>query len=68
VLARACRQGREWQLDDYFVLDSNALMKELYQKKRLSTQQLETLKRFIVEKEESRVSAKLHQDLESDSE
>jgi hypothetical protein len=57
---------REWQLDGYFVLDSNALMKELYQKRTLNTQQLETLKRFIVEKEESRVTVKLKQDTERD--
>jgi acetone carboxylase gamma subunit len=60
--------AREWQLDDYFVLDTHALMKELYQKKRLSTKQLETLKRYVLEKEESRVTVKLSQDVQEDGE
>jgi CRISPR/Cas system-associated exonuclease Cas4 (RecB family) len=58
--------ARTWRLDDYFDLNTNMLMKEIYQKKRLEPEQLEQLKRYVVEKEESRVTVKLHQDIDDD--
>jgi len=52
--------AREWKLDEYFDLNTRALMKELYQKKRLLPDQLEKLKVYVHEKEESRVTPKLN--------
>jgi len=57
--------ARSWQLDDYFDLNTNTLMKEIYQKKRLEPEQLQQLQRFVIEKEESRVTVKLHQETEN---
>jgi CRISPR/Cas system-associated exonuclease Cas4 (RecB family) len=68
AFADLSHSARQWQLDDYFVLDTHALMKELYQKKRLSTEQMETLKQYVVEKEESRITVKLSQEIQEDTE
>jgi putative RecB family exonuclease len=53
--------ARELGLEDYFVLDGRALMKEIVQKQRLSAEGLEQLSKFVAEKEESRVTVKLEQ-------
>jgi RecB family exonuclease len=50
--------ARELQLDDYFDLNTRALMKEVYQKKRLPPNQLEKLRAYVHEIEESRVTSK----------
>ena len=50
--------AREWKLDDYFDLNTRALMKEVYQKKRLPPDQLEKLRAYVHETEESRVTPK----------
>ncbi|MEW5993103.1 MAG: PD-(D/E)XK nuclease family protein [Candidatus Zixiibacteriota bacterium] len=52
----------EMGLDEYFSLDTNALMKQLYQAGRLTAEQFERLKQFVVETEESRVTARLKRD------
>jgi len=51
--------ARELGLDDYFVLDGRALMKEIIQKQRLNEEGLEKLRKFVARKEESRVTVKL---------
>lgn len=64
-LSSLCRQ---LGLDEYFSLDPRALMKEVYQRKRLSDEQLKLLEAFIVEKERSRVTAKLDAEPQDGSE
>lgn len=39
--------ARQYKLDDYFKLDSNALMKDVYSKKRLDNDQLLKLEEFV---------------------
>ena len=51
--------ARELGLDDYFVLDGRALMKEIIQKQRLNEEGLEQLRKYVARKEESRVTVKL---------
>ncbi|MEW6411671.1 MAG: PD-(D/E)XK nuclease family protein [Candidatus Zixiibacteriota bacterium] len=58
---------RELGLDDYFVVDGNGLMRSVYSKRRLNDEQLEKLKNFVIEKEESRVTATLSNESEDDS-
>jgi hypothetical protein len=58
--------SRELKLDDYFTLDGNGLMREVFAKRRLPDEQLELLGKFVVEKEESRVTARLNLETEND--
>lgn len=58
AFAELSHLARQLDLDEYFVLDGKALMKELYQKQRLSEQQLKKLQAFVVEKERSVVTAR----------
>lgn len=51
--------ARELDLDEYMKLDGNALMKQVYQKNLLSEEALEKLKKFVLEKEETRVAVKM---------
>ena len=51
--------ARTWGLEDYFTLDTRALMKQVYQKQRLTEEQQVQLKEFIVDDTITRVTAKL---------
>ncbi len=62
LFASLSRLARELQLDNYFDLNGKALMKEVYRKKRLPPDQLEKLKKYVIEVEESRVTSKLDRD------
>ncbi len=57
--------ARQLDLDEYFVLDGKALMKDVYRKRRLDEEELVKLKEFVVEAEHPRVTAKLKQERES---
>ena len=64
---------REWglqeeSLQDFFELNARALMKEVYRKERLDPDQMEQLKRFVVEKERPSVRAKPDRDPGTDTE
>jgi len=48
AFAELNRKARELGLDDYFVIDGNALMKEVYAKKRLPEDKLDILRPFVV--------------------
>ena len=50
--------ARKLGLEEFFELNGRALMKDLYRKERLAAEQLEKLKPFVREDEESRVTAK----------
>lgn len=58
---------RQIGLDEFFKLDSPALMKEGIIKRRLSEDQIEHLKRFIIEKESTRFNIKLFSDYEQEN-
>ncbi len=60
--------SRELKLDDYFVLDGNGLMRDVFSKKRLPDELLNLLKKYVVEKEESRVTARLNLESGNDDE
>jgi putative RecB family exonuclease len=64
-LTNLCRQ---LGLDEYFQVDTRALMKEVYQKKRLPQDQLKLLDEFVVEVERSRVTARLNSPVEIEDE
>ena len=57
---------RELGLDDYLEPNTNAIMKEIYRKGRLTEEQAEKLKPFIIQKEEFRVMPR-HSDPDEDS-
>ncbi len=57
--------ARQFGLDAYFSLDGKALMKEIYQKRRLNEEQLAKLKQFVQEKERAVVSTRLKKGIES---
>lgn len=59
--------ARELGLDDYFVLDGRALMKDIIARQRLPEDRLEQLRKYVVEKEESRVTVKLDKNDDPDS-
>lgn len=50
--------ARRLGFDEYFKLDTNAFMKEMYQKQRLTPEQVEALKPFVRERKEIRVTVK----------
>ncbi len=50
--------ARQLHLDDYFTLDAGALWKEAYSKQRLDPDVLERLRRFVVTREDSRITAR----------
>ncbi len=50
--------ARELELDEYMKLDGNALMKQVYQKNLLSQEALDKLEKYVIEKEETRVTVK----------
>jgi len=54
--------ARSLGLDDFFKLDSGALMKEAYKKGFLSEEQKKKLQPFVHEKENSRVTSKIFKD------
>jgi CRISPR/Cas system-associated exonuclease Cas4 (RecB family) len=58
--------ARQWQLDACFDLNTRALMKEYYKKQRLAPEQLEELKKFVVESESHRVYVRHHKTDEED--
>jgi len=58
AFAQLARLAREWQLDECFSLDGKALMSERYRTERLTSAQLEEMKKFVVEKENARVSVR----------
>lgn len=60
--------SRQLGLEDYFALDTRALMKEVYQKRRLAEEQLKLLEKFVLEVERSRVTARLNVESESETE
>jgi len=66
AFAELSHLAREWKLDEYFDLNPRALMKEVYKKERLSPTQLEKLKPYVLEKEESRVTVKLNRERDLD--
>ena len=47
---------RDWQLDECLTLDTRALMKELYRTERLSPEQLDELRKYVVNRESHRVT------------
>lgn len=47
---------RKIGFEEYFKLDEKALMKEIYQKERLTPELLETFKKYVVVKEDKRVT------------
>jgi len=50
--------AREWGLEDYFTLDTRALMREIYRKQRLEENRMTQLKEFVVEDTGCRVTVK----------
>jgi hypothetical protein len=50
--------ARRLGFDNYFKLDANAFMKEMYQKQCLTPEQMEALKPFVRERKETRVTVK----------
>lgn len=56
---------RDLGLDDYLEPNTNAIMKEVYRKGRLTDEQEEKLREFIIQKEEFRVTPR-HTDPEDD--
>lgn len=59
AFAELSHLARQFGLEAYFALDGKALMKEIYQKRRLNEEQLAKLKQFVQEKERAVVSARL---------
>ena len=59
---------REWDRQEFFELNARAFMKEVYRKERLDPDQMEQLKRFVVEKERPFVRAKPDRDPGTDTE
>ena len=47
---------RDWQLDECFTLDTRALMKEFFRTERLSREQLDELRKYVVSRESHRVT------------
>ena len=47
---------RDWQLDECLTLDTRALMKEFYRTERLSPEQLDELRKYVVSKKSRRVT------------
>ncbi|MBN1212350.1 MAG: PD-(D/E)XK nuclease family protein [candidate division Zixibacteria bacterium] len=62
AFAELSHLAREIGLEEYFRLDGRALMKEIYKKERLSPEMLEVFKKFVVNTEETRVTARLKKD------
>jgi hypothetical protein len=60
--------ARSWQLDEHFELNARSLMKDLYAKKRLASEQLEQLKDFIVEDVSTRITIRKRKDKEENGE
>jgi len=58
--------ARQLGLDEFFELNTRALMKELYRKQRLPSEQLDQLARYICQDEESRVTAKPYRPTDDD--
>lgn len=56
AFAELSHLARTWQLDEHFELNARSLMKDVYQKKRLDPEQLEQLKTFVVESDDTRVT------------
>ena len=57
---------RELGLDDYLTVDTTALMKEIYSKRRLSDEQLASLARFVTETTTARITGKWSADREDE--
>jgi hypothetical protein len=60
--------ARSWQLDEHFELNARSLMKDLYATKRLTPDQLEQLKDFIVEDISTRITIRKRKDKEENGE
>ncbi|MFH1685947.1 MAG: PD-(D/E)XK nuclease family protein [bacterium] len=59
---------RELGLDDYLTVDTNALMKELYAKRRLPDDQMAKLREFVITEQTGRVSGKMRTEEEGEEE
>lgn len=57
---------KELGLDDFFVLDARALMKEIIKKKRLDPEQMKKLEKYIITEESVRVTPKVDKDYDPD--
>jgi hypothetical protein len=57
---------RRMGMDDYFVLDANGFMKDVYCKGRLPEQQKQQLEKFVRQKETPRLTVKLYADSEDE--
>ncbi len=66
AFAELSHLAHQFGLNEYFILDGKALMKEIYGKRRLSEEQLKKLKPFVVEKERAVVMAKPKRGIESE--
>ena len=64
AFAELSHLARQFGLEAYFTLDDKTLMKEIYQKRRLTEEQLAKLKQFVQEKERAVVSARLKKGIE----
>ena len=56
AFAELSHLARTWQLDEHFELNTRTLMKDIYHKQRLEPRQLEQLKAFVVESDDTRVT------------
>lgn len=57
---------RELGLDDFMTVDANALMKEIYSKRRLPDEQMEKLREFVIATQSGRISGKLRAEKEGE--
>ena len=62
AFAELTHLAREIGLEEFFKLDGRALMKEIYKKERLSPELLEAFKKFVINTEDTRVTARFKKD------